>query len=183
VGTVVAFTRSVRVAFGLVIALSLSCGGSAPSPSYRNSTFVRGEEKFAVAPPSRWAQIPTNGDLAWREPAGEAVIAANATCRGHFDMPLQVLVNDLLIGTTEREVLLSETAPLDGREALHEVVTVRLDGVPLVYDLYVVKKDGCVYDLSLVTQPRAYEGVADTFVAFVSGFRGLGAGPGAGEER
>jgi hypothetical protein len=81
-------------------------------------------------------------------------------------------VNDLLIGTTARRVLLDETVSLDGREARHEVIWLRLDGVPLIYDVYVLKKDGCIYDLSLVCRPRAYDAVADQFVAFVADFRG-----------
>ena len=87
----------------------------------------------------------------------------------------KILVNDLLIGTTDRHILLDETIPLDGREARHEVVELKVDGVPLVYDLYVLKKDGCVYDLTLVAPPRAYDQVADRFVTFIGGFR-TGAG-------
>jgi hypothetical protein len=159
-------------------ALSGACGGAAPRPTYEAGAFTRGEEAFHVDPPPRWQPVRTAGDLAWRAPDADAVIAANATCRGHMDPPLSVLVNDLVIGTTDREVLLDESAVLDGREARHQVVRARLDGVPLVYDLYVVKKDGCVYDLTLVCPPRSYEATADTFVTFVAGFRGKGTGPG-----
>ena len=56
----------------------------------------------------------------------------------------------------------------DSKVTIHMVSS--LDG-------YIVKKDGCVYDLTLVTPPPAYEQTADTFVTFVAGFRGRGAGP------
>lgn len=164
--------------YTLLLTAAAACGGPAPKATYESSTFTRGEEAFHVDPPPRWEPVKTAGDLAWRAPDADAVIAANATCRGHQDAPLSVLVNDLVMGTTQREVLLDETARLDGREARHQVVRARLDGVPLVYDLYVVKKDGCVYDLTLVTPPRSYETTADTFVTFVAGFRGKGKGPG-----
>ena len=53
----------------------------------------------------------------------------------------------------------------------------RLDSVTLAPGwTYVVKKNGCVYDLTLIAPPRAYDTVADRFVAFVSGFAALGAG-------
>src|SRR6266508_4253313 len=124
------------------------CGSSAPPGRWNGSDFSRGDEAFHVAPPARWERIQqSDGDLAWRHPESQAVIAANAACHGHHDPPLSVLVNDLLIGTTARRVLLDETIPLDGREARHEVVWLRVDGVPLIYDVYVLKKDGCVYDL------------------------------------
>jgi hypothetical protein len=164
------------------IALLLACGltacASAPSARFHDSVFTRGDVAFRAVPPRGWQPVSSGGDLAWMAPAApdrNAMISANASCHGHGDPPLAVLVNDLLIGTTHREVLLDETVPLDGRAARHQVVRVRLDGVPLVYDLYVLKKDGCVYDLSLVTAPAAYERVADRFVEFVAGFHGMGA--------
>ncbi len=155
----------------LLLVLAAACGGATPKGHYANGEFTKGSEHFHVAAPGGWQPIsPPAGDLAWRDPESRSVIAANATCKGHHDPPLTVLVNDLLMGTTERKVLLDETVPLDGREARHEVVALKVDGVPLVYDLYVLKKDGCVYDLTLVSPPRAYDGVADRFVAFVAGF-------------
>ena len=157
---------------------SAACGSSTPQPRYTDGAFARGEERFHVDPPPKWRPLETAGDLAWKAPDSPAVIAANATCRGHHDGPLPVLANDLVIGTTQRNYLLEESTRLDGREALHQVISLRIDGVPLIYDIYVLKKDGCVYDLTLVTPPRTYEQTADTFVAFVAGVRGRGDGPG-----
>jgi hypothetical protein len=143
------------------------CGGATPRPAV----------PMRVAPPVGWQPVPRDGvDHAWLEPRHDAVITANGLCHGHGDPPLGVLANDLLIDTTARRVLLEETVPLDGREARHLVVSLRLDGVPLVYDLYVMKKDGCVYDLVLIAPPRSYDVVAEGFGTFVAGFHAAGAG-------
>lgn len=132
-----------------------------------------------LEPSTPWRQIAApGGDLAWEHSDTHSVIAANATCRGHRDPPAEILLNDLLIGTTDRQVLLDETVQLDGRDALHQVVAARLDGVTVVYDLYVLKKNGCVYDLALMARPRSYDAVADAFVDFVTAFRALGRGSG-----
>ena len=40
------------------------------------------------------------------------MIAANATCRGHQDAPLSVLVNDLVMGTTRARLLPTRPARL-----------------------------------------------------------------------
>jgi hypothetical protein len=169
----------VRLALPTLLLLATACGSATPKARYTGQTLLRGgQERFAVRAPPGWQQVAAAVDLAWRAPEGDAVIVANSTCRGHHDAPLSVLVNDLVIGTTDREVLLEEPTTLDGRAASHQVIALRLDGVPLIYDIYVVKKDGCVYDLTLISPPRAYERTADTFVAFVAGFRGLGSGPG-----
>jgi len=167
-----------RLSLFLTIAVgAAACGGAQPKVTYENGTFTKGESQFRVVAPPRWERVqPSTGDLAWRDPESRSVIAANATCRGHHDPPLGVLVNDLLIGTTERNILLDETVELDGREALHQVVELKVDGVPLVYDMYVMKKDGCVYDLALIAPRRAYDGVADRFVAFVGGFEAVESG-------
>lgn len=168
---------SLRHAILAFVLAAAACGSPPPRGTLTpGGTWKRGEERFHVeVPPPPWRRITTPaGDVAFHHPEVNAVIAANAACRGHKDPPLQVLLNDLLIGSTDREVLLEERVPLDGREALHAVVVLKLDGVPLIYDVYIVKKDGCVYDLALVTSPTGYEATADTFVAFVTAFRGLG---------
>lgn len=161
----------------LAILVALGCSGGTPAGRFTGSTFARGaDERFhVIAPPPPWERLEQPaGDLAWYHPPSRAIIAANATCRGHADPPLRVLMNDLLMGTTQRQILLDEETTLDGRAALHLVAAVRLDGVPLVYDLYVTKKDGCVYDLALVAPLESYEAVADFYVGFVARFRGKG---------
>ncbi len=165
--------------FVMILVGSVACGGPAPKARFDGQLFTRGAERFEVEAPPSWERLSApDGDLAFRHPGERAVISANASCNGHHDPPLTILANDLVIGTTSRSVLLEETLLLDGREALHQVLALRLDGVPLIYDLYVLKKNGCVYDLTLVARPRAYDSVADTFVAFVAGFRSRGEGPG-----
>ncbi len=60
--------------------------------------------------------------------------------------------------------------PFDGREALHGRLTAKLDGVPMGYDLFVLRKDGCIYDFVYVAPPaRVAEGVPG-FEHFVQGF-------------
>jgi hypothetical protein len=169
-----------RAVIPVALALIFAAGGCARAPTgrFKQGVFTRGQERFRVDEPGGpWRRIAApSGDLAWEHDGTHAVIAANATCRGHKDPPAQILLNDLLIGTTDRRLLLDEVVLLDGRDALHQVVAARLDGVSIVFDLYVLKKDGCVYDLALLARPGVYDRVADAFVTFVAGFRGLGKG-------
>jgi hypothetical protein len=167
----------VVVRLAVLIVLLVACARP-PLARFDKGVFSRGKERFRVREPDpAWRRITSPaGDLAWEHRETHAVIAADATCRGHKDPPPAILLNDLLIGTTERKVLLDEIVRLDERNALHQVVSARLDGVTMVFDLYVLKKDGCVYDLALLARPRAYDRVADTFVEFVIAFRGLGKG-------
>jgi hypothetical protein len=99
------------------------------------------------------------------------VIEANATCRDDADAaPLGALTRQLLIGYTDRNVESQQTVPLDEREALRTRVTAKLDGVPMTLDLYVMKRDGCIFDLSYAAPPAAFTRGSDDFGRFVDGF-------------
>jgi hypothetical protein len=99
------------------------------------------------------------------------VIESNAVCRKDVEaVPLQSLTDHLLIGYTDRKVRSAETVPLVRREALRTILDVKLDGVPMVLDLYVFKRNGCVFDLSFAAAPAGYERGAVDFQRFVGGF-------------
>ncbi len=112
-----------------------------------------------------------HNDLAWSNDASQAIVQVNSTCAADSDVPLTALTNHLLIGFTEREIRSQETHPLDEREALVTNVNAKLDGVPRSLLLVVLKKDGCVYDMSLITPDDAsLAAVRPAFENFVSEF-------------
>ena len=99
------------------------------------------------------------------------VIEANATCRDDADAaPLRALTRQLLIGYTDRNVESQDKVSLDEREALHTRVDAKLDGVPMTLDLYVMKRNGCIFDLSYAAPPDAFARGAADFQRFVDGF-------------
>ena len=61
------------------------------------------------------------------------------------------------MGSTERELVSQETEPFDGREALHTRMRAKWDGVPIAFDIYVMKKDGCIYDFVYMGDPSAFD--------------------------
>ncbi|HWE26459.1 MAG TPA: hypothetical protein VHB97_00575 [Polyangia bacterium] len=95
---------------------------------------------------------------------------ANSECVAEHDAPLQVATNTLLIGFTERQVVHEELVPLAGREALHRRMRAKLDGVALALDVFVLKKDGCIYDLVYLSPPESVARGAPAFARFVAGF-------------
>jgi len=60
------------------------------------------------------------------------------------------------MGTTAREFESQRVFPFDGREAMRSILRAKLDGVPLQYDILVMKKDGCLYDLVYVAPPDRF---------------------------
>jgi hypothetical protein len=110
-----------------------------------------------------------------------AVVEANATCRDDAEAaPLATLTRHLFIGYTDRRIESQDRVQLARRAALHTRATARLDGVPMALDLYVLKRNGCIFDLSYAAPPAtAARGVVD-FRRFVGGFvdeRRLAAAP------
>jgi hypothetical protein len=150
--------------------VALGCGADA---SFRRGIFHDGDVRFRIGGLGpAWERVAVTGsDLSFHNEAIAGVIAVNGDCDRENDPPLRQLLMQLVIGFTERDVVLEELLPLDGREAMHSIVRARLDGVPMMLDLYVLKKDECLYDFSYVAPPREFEKARVEFEAFVSDFR------------
>ena len=142
----------------------------ASSGSYRNGVFEGEGVVYWVQAPQGWGLLSFSGnDLAWGGPSGE-VIAVNAECEDHGDPSLAVLTNHLLIGFEDRRVIEREPFELAGRGALRTRVEARLDGVPVALELVVLKKDGCVYDLTYLAPPTRFDSELPTYRKVVASF-------------
>lgn len=146
------------------------------SPAFDGRVYRDAQVAFRVAAvPQPWRAIEADGArLAFRDEGAGATILIAARCGvPSDDAPLAALTGQLVMGTTDRAFELEENLPFDGREARHTRMTAKLDGVPMAYDLYVFKKDGCVYDLALVAPPDRVSSARDRFEAFATGFAAL----------
>jgi hypothetical protein len=149
----------VRAAVLLVLA---GCGG------VRDGAARDGAFRIGPLPPS-WQRVPGDG-VAFHDPTADAMILVNASCRESLDAPLTALRSGLLLGLTDRRVLEEREAMLAGRAALRSEVAARLDGVPVRLTTYVLKKDGCVYDLVYAAPPDRFGGRSADFERFVAQF-------------
>jgi hypothetical protein len=167
---------------GRVSIALLALAGCGHTEALDNGVLRKDGLLVALGPvPEGWRPLRIAGaDLAFRDPAREGSALFDVHCdRRDDDAPLAALTGHLIMGTTERDIELEETVPFDGREALHTRMRAKLDGVPMQYDIYVMKKDGCVYDLVYVAPPARFaEGAAD-FERFALGLhtRGRAASP------
>lgn len=159
------FVRRVCLLLGLV--LSVGCGARA---TFDGANFHKSEVDYRVGRlGAGWHRVKVKGnDLAFHR-AMQGAMSVNATCREYEDVPQQVLLNQLLFGTTQRKYLVDEEVTLDGRGARHAVVEAELDGVPVRLEMYVLTKSGCVFDLSYVSDRSAP--AAREFEAFVHAFQ------------
>lgn len=177
--------RAASLAKELPLALLLGCAvypgcATATTRSFDGSIYRDGPIAFRVSPPpSSWRPVHVTGaSLAYRDEAHDASILINARCRSSDEgTPLVALTNHLLMGSTAREIVLQETVPMDGREALHSKLRAKWDGVPMKFDIYVMKKDACSYDFVYVGSEAKQTDDPGDFESFVHGFHTL---PGSG---
>lgn len=163
----------------LLFVLAAGCGGSRAA-SFDGATFKDGPVAFQIgAVPSTWKRLDvSDASLAFRDDPHAATVLLNARCRRtEGDVPLVALTNHLLMGSTERDVKSQEVETFDRREALHTKVRAKWDGVPLALDIFVLRKDGCVYDFVYTAPIDSFEAGTADFETFVRGFRTL---PGSG---
>ncbi len=136
-------------------------------------TYANDGVRFQTGPlPPGWRSIePANALLAFRDPARDLVVSVNGRCgKESDDVPLTALTQHLFMFFTERQIHRQSTVSLDGREALRTELSAKLDGVPRRFVVYVLKKNGCVYDFVLIATPSVTPGSIQEFDHFVSGF-------------
>jgi hypothetical protein len=165
--------KSLRLlAFAIVAAVA---GGCASGPTFSQGIYDDGIVRYRVGDPgSDWERVEVMDNdraLAFHHDGLGATVSVNSTCTDYEDVPEEALLNHLLFGMRERVFRVDETVSLDGRGALHAVVDVELDGVPLTLEVYLVKKDGCVYDLSLIASRPAFERARDALTRLVARFQ------------
>lgn len=155
-------------AFGLALAImAVGCGG----PHWSGTSYDDGKLRFHTGPvPPSWRSIEADGTLvAFRDEQAPVTVALNGRCGvDGDDVPLASLTQHLFLQFTERQQQSQQEVTLDGRAALRTDLVGKLDGVPKQFLVYVLKKDGCVYDFWRISEPGAGDTAA--FETFVKGF-------------
>ncbi|MBN2192780.1 MAG: hypothetical protein JW751_08170 [Polyangiaceae bacterium] len=161
--------RAATLLAGALLVAVAACS----KPGLQGQTYRDQEVAFRVgAVPSTWRPIELDQTrLAFRDDESRATIAVNGRCgQDGDDVPLTALTQHLFLVFTDRSLLSQEKLALDGRAALHTVVTARLDGVERRFSVYVLKKDGCVYDFLFIADPSTDTSAFAAFDRFVRGF-------------
>lgn len=162
--------RRRRAATAVVTAMLSLLGACGGGPSFDGSVLRKAHTAYRVGPLSGFERVDAgDNDLAFSRP-GMGVIGVHATCGDYDDVPPQALAGHLLFGTTHRRYLIDEEAQVDGRQARHMLVDAMLDGAPVELEVYVLVKNGCVYDLTHARAGNPQPAARQTFDAFVAAF-------------
>ena len=146
------------------------CGG----PQLEGQVYEGDDLHFRVGPvPESWRRIEAGqAELAFRDDQAGVTVAVNGRCgKDGDDVPLQALTHHLFLHFTDRQIVSQKVLDLDGREALRTEIVAELDGVAKHYTVYVLKKDGCVYDFMHIAAISAPTESRQHFDRFVEGFQ------------
>jgi hypothetical protein len=165
--------RPFALARGSCLLVTVALGGACGGPSFDGSVY-RGEGfAFRVgAVPAGWTRVQaSHAALAFRDEPHDATIALAGRCGlDGEDVPLASLTQHLFLQFTARDILDQQVVPFDQREAMHTVLIAKLDGVVKKFDVWIMKKDGCVYDLYYIGAPDRFDAGVPTFRGFVQSF-------------
>ena len=94
-----------------------------------------------------------------------------AQCEGQGDSSLEQYTDHLRIDWDGWTVIEQSSTELLGRAAMRTVVDASLDGIPRRNELWVVKKDGCLFDLRYSAGAADFASGQAAFSSVVQGLR------------
>lgn len=160
-----------RLALSITLLFISSCFMRGLNP---DGLFVGKHTEYNIGFPSKgWKQIALrqSGDVSWFNPEDGSTIMANSYCKGVQDAPLEALTQHLFIGMTEQKIITQNKLTISAREALESKAEAKIDGVKRTFQILVLKKDSCVYDVILSSSPSAFENNLPAFKQVVSGLK------------
>ncbi len=124
------------------------------------------------APGAGWEPLKQKGtQVAWWNADLQAAIVLDSQCEMHGDSQLEQFADHLRIDFREWEVISQEHLPLVGRDGLRTVVLASIDGGPKTkMELYITKKNGCLFDLEYIAPPANFDRGRPAFQQVVAGF-------------
>lgn len=113
----------------------------------------------------------SQADGAWQNRRNGNSISYFSTCNDPADPPLEFAARELFNELKDMSVVRNGQATFNGREALDQEVEGKVDGIITRVRALVFKKNGCLYTLSYIGVPRAFEADRNVFNEFLRGFQ------------
>jgi hypothetical protein len=139
-------------------------------------------------PGAGWEPLAGEGlQAVWQHSTDPAIIQVHGECEDHGDSDLEDFTDHQRIDYSDWQILDEPTGELDAegrprmrkqqyyttiadREALRTTVRANLDGAEVMVEYVVLKKDGCLFDLTFIAVPRAFEQHTGEFQKVIDGF-------------
>lgn len=122
--------------------------------------------------PPDWRRVKLDkAVVAFYHPQLKSTISTDSFCdQAYNDSSLENLTRHLLPGLQDTKVIEQEAMTLSDRGGLQTILSAKLDGVPVMLNLVVVKKDWCLFDFFLVSEQAYFAKASEDFEKFFRGF-------------
>jgi hypothetical protein len=173
-----------KIGILIALALSLMCSHCFLFGGVKNTGRVRSYEPGKVITqksyynvgdlPDSWqrTKIGSYKTIAFYNPELKSTLETDAFCDDAYDdASLQVLTTHLYFDIRDKKTRWEKPFMLSGRGALRSVAEGKVDGVPIVLDTVVIKKDDCLFDFAMASEPDLYSKAAADFERFFKGFQ------------
>ncbi len=127
---------------------------------------------YQVIPVTEWKQQSTNGesDYAYKNSKG-SVITLTSSCNNDSKFSLEVLTKQLLMGARKIKYKEKKKVSVDGQNGQYSNVQATLDNNPFNLLIFVLTKNNCVFDFTLVSQQPIDANEQKEFNLFYSSFK------------
>ena len=118
-----------------------------------------------------WRQLQVEGtELAFQAEPGGQMAALFISCNEEHPLTLRLLARRLFFGIGPKRVVTQNTVSLNGTQAVHTVLTGRLQETDVTVSSYVTTDGECVYDLVYVASPETFQDRLPEFERLAGGW-------------
>lgn len=118
-----------------------------------------------------WRQLQVDGtEVTFQAEPGGQIAALFVSCDEEQPITLRTLARRLFFGIRPKRVVAQNAISLHGTEAVHTVLTGRLQEADVMVSSYVAAAGECVYDLVYVASPDTFQDRLPEFERFVQGW-------------
>lgn len=158
---------------GLLMIILICGSGCTMTGFLETKTFQpkKNEDYKVMKVDGDWATlVDTLADVAYVNRETGDTISITSTCEKYKDIPLEQLMENILLGMSDAKKLKDEKFTLDEREAQRVVLIANADGVPIKSQVVVMRKNFCIFDFIYTARPKNYDSQVKTFDKFVESF-------------
>jgi hypothetical protein len=161
----------------ILVAVTISCFGGVRRTGkvvgYKDGRVLTKEGFYQVGTLSEeWSRVNLGkAVVAFYHPGLKSTISTDSFCdQAYNDSSLENLTRHLYPGLQDTKVIEQESLMLSERGGLQTILSAKLDGVPVMLNLVVVKKDWCLFDFFLVSEKDYFSRASEDFEKFFRGF-------------
>jgi len=126
---------------------------------------------YEVVAPAAWQSMEkADSDSAYKLGSGN-IVTLNSSCTRNSKAPKEVLTKHLLFGARNVEYSERQRIEVAGTEGLLSHVSATIENMPFKLLVFVLPKEGCVFDFSLLSPKEISQSDRQDFLSFIKSFK------------